>query len=76
MRRSRESASAAIGLFTETGRLPAEPRLGGVMFVASLFDLPRFGIEGSLFAGDRFRWSACLCCCDIKEGWLCAWPKV
>jgi hypothetical protein len=63
MSRSRESASAAIGLFLETGRLPAELGLGGVMLVASLFDLPRLicGREG-LFAGDRFRCSTCLCC--------------
>jgi hypothetical protein len=38
---SRESASARIGLFPAAGRLLAEPGLGGVIFVASLFDLPR-----------------------------------
>ena len=41
MSRSRESASARMGLFPAAGRRLAEPGLGGGMFVASLFDLPR-----------------------------------
>jgi hypothetical protein len=49
--RSRESISA-VDFLTAIGRLPAAPRFGGVMFVASLFDLPRLG--ASFFAGERF----------------------
>jgi hypothetical protein len=41
IKRSSESASAAIGFLLMTGRLPAETALGFGMLVASLFDLPR-----------------------------------
>lgn len=54
------------------GLLVAAPGIGGVMFVASLFDLARAGT--SLFTGEMLRWRACLCCWDIREG--CDCPRV
>lgn len=65
MRRSSERASA-VGLLTGIGRLPAESGLGGVMFVASLFDLALVG--GSFLTGVLLSCSACRCCRVISEG--------
>lgn len=51
--RSRDNASAALGRFPKMGRLPAAEPGVGVMFEASLFDLPRLWFEKEgLLAGD------------------------
>jgi hypothetical protein len=74
--RSKDSASAAIGLLLEIGRLPAAPNVGGIMFVASLFDLPRECWVEDVFGGVCARWIACLCCCVMRDGWLLFdWPS-